>query len=154
MAQAQGTIVAIQDADLELDPAQLDGLVRPLLDGKTQVVYGSRFLGKHRVFLFTHYLGNRIVTLATNLLYNTMLTDMETCYKVMRVEVLRSFTLESNGFGIEPELTAKLARRRYRFYETGINYSGRDYSEGKKIGWKDGFRAIYCILKYGLFKAN
>ncbi len=117
-------------------------------NGHADVVYGSRFLGRHRVFLFTHYLGNRVVTLATNMLYNTMLTDMETCYKVMRVDVLRSFTLESNGFGIEPELTAKIFKRGYRVYEIPITYAGRGYDEGKKITWVAGLVALWVLLKY------
>ncbi len=116
--------------------------------GHADVVYGSRFLGRHRVFLFTHYIGNRLVTLATNVLYNTMLTDMETCYKVMRDDVLRSFTLESNGFGIEPEMTAKIFKRGYRVYEVPITYAGRGYDEGKKITWTAGFVALWVLLKY------
>jgi hypothetical protein len=111
-------------------------------------VYGSRFIGRHRVFLFTHYLGNRVLTLITNVLYNTMLTDMETCYKVMRTEVLRSFTLQSNGFGIEPEMTAKIFKRGYRVYEVPITYDGRGYDEGKKITWMDGVVALWVLLKY------
>ena len=116
--------------------------------GRADVVYGSRFLGRHRVFLFTHYAGNRFLTLVTNVLYNTMLSDMETCYKVMRVEVLRSMTLESSGFGIEPELTAKIFKRRWRVYEIPITYDGRGYDEGKKITWRDGFVALWVLLKY------
>ena len=116
--------------------------------GRADVVYGSRFLGRHRVFLFTHYLGNRALTLLTNVLYNTMLTDMETCYKVMRAEVLRSMTLESNRFGIEPELTAKIFKRGYRVYEVPITYDGRGYDEGKKITWRDGVVALWTLLKY------
>ncbi|HEY3093532.1 MAG TPA: hypothetical protein VGJ52_10560, partial [Vicinamibacterales bacterium] len=119
-----------------------------ICDGRADVVYGSRFLGRHRVFLFTHYLGNRLLTLLTNVLYNTMLTDMETCYKVMRTEVLRSMTLRSNGFGIEPELTAKIFKRGYRVYEIPITYDGRGYDEGKKIGWRDGVVALWVLLRY------
>jgi glycosyltransferase involved in cell wall biosynthesis len=147
-AAATGDIVVIQDADLEYSPEEFPGLIELICQGRADVVYGSRFLGRHRVFLFTHYLGNRFLTLLTNILYNTMLTDMETCYKVMRAEVLRSMTLESNGFGIEPELTAKIFRRRLRVYEVPISYDGRGYDEGKKIGWRDGVVAVWVLLKY------
>ena len=143
-----GDLVVIQDADLEYSPEEYPDLIELICKGAADLVYGSRFLGRHRVFLFTHYLGNRIVTLATNILYNTMLTDMETCYKVMRTEVLRSMTLESNGFGIEPELTAKIFRRKLRVYEIPISYDGRGYDEGKKIGWRDGVVAVWVLLKY------
>jgi glycosyltransferase involved in cell wall biosynthesis len=143
-----GDLVVIQDADLEYSPEELPGLIDLICQGRADVVYGSRFLGRHRVFLFTHYLGNRLLTLMTNVLYNTMLSDMETCYKVMRTEVLRSMTLESNGFGIEPELTAKICRRGYRMYEIPITYDGRGYEEGKKIGWRDGVVAIWVLLRY------
>ena len=143
-----GDLVVIQDADLEYSPEELPDLIALICQGLADVVYGSRFLGRHRVFLFTHYAGNRFLTLVTNVLYNTMLTDMETCYKVMRTEVLRSFTLESNGFGIEPELTAKIFKRHYRVYEIPITYDGRNYDEGKKITWRDGFVALWVLLKY------
>jgi len=143
-----GDLVVIQDADLEYSPEEYPELIDLILKGHADVVYGSRFLGRHRVFLFTHYLGNRIVTLATNILYNTMLTDMETCYKVMRVDVLRSMTLKSNGFGIEPELTAKIFKRGYRVYEIPITYAGRGYEEGKKITWVSGVVALWVLLKY------
>ena len=143
-----GTLVVIQDADLEYSPEEFPELIEVICDGRADVVYGSRFLGRHRVFLFTHYLGNRFLTLLTNILYNTMLTDMETCYKVMRTEVLKSMTLESNGFGIEPELTAKIFRRKLRVYEVPISYDGRGYDEGKKIGWRDGFVALWVLLKF------
>ena len=143
-----GDLVVIQDADLEYSPEELPDLIELICKGRADVVYGSRFLGRHRVFLFTHYLGNRLLTSITNLLYNTMLTDMETCYKVMRTEVLRSFSLESNGFGIEPELTAKIFKRRYRVYEIPISYDGRGYEEGKKITWRDGVVALWVLLKY------
>ena len=123
-------------------------LIELICQGRADVVYGSRFLGRHRVFLFTHYLGNLFLTFLTNVLYNTMLTDMETCYKAMRVEVLRSFTLDSNGFGIEPELTAKIFKRGYRVYEVPITYDGRGYDEGKKITWRDGVVALWVLLKY------
>ncbi|MGE3956628.1 MAG: glycosyltransferase family 2 protein [Vicinamibacterales bacterium] len=143
-----GDLVVIQDADLEYSPEEYPELMELIVKGHADVVYGSRFLGRHRVFMFTHYLGNRIVTLATNVLYNTMLTDMETCYKMMRTEVLRSFTLQSNGFGIEPEITAKIFKRGYRVYEIPITYAGRGYDEGKKITWRAGFEALWVLLKY------
>ena len=144
----RGDVVAVQDADLEYSPEEFPQLMEFIVDGRADVVYGSRFLGRHRVFLFTHYLGNRVLTLLTNILYNTMLTDMETCYKVMRREVLDGLNLESNGFGIEPEITAKIFRRGYRVYEIPITYDGRGYDEGKKIGWKDGVVALWVLLKY------
>jgi glycosyltransferase involved in cell wall biosynthesis len=147
-AAVRGDLVVIQDADLEYSPEEYPDLIDLILKGHADVVYGSRFLGRHRVFLFTHYIGNRIVTLATNILYNTMLTDMETCYKVMRVDVLRSMTLRSNGFGIEPELTAKIFKRGYRVYEIPITYAGRGYEEGKKITWVSGLVALWVLLKY------
>ena len=143
-----GDLVVIQDADLEYSPEELPDLIQLICEGRADVVYGSRFLGRHRVFLFTHYLGNRVLTALTNVLYNTMLTDMETCYKVMRAEVLRSMTLHSNGFGIEPELTAKIFKRHLRVYEVPISYDGRGYDEGKKIGWRDGVVAVWVLLKY------
>ena len=146
-AAVTGDLVVIQDADLEYSPEEYPELIDLILKGHADVVYGSRFLGRHRVFLFTHYLGNRIVTLATNMLYNTMLTDMETCYKVMRVDVLRSLTLESNGFGIEPELTAKIFKRGYRVYEIPITYAGRGYDEGKKITWVG--RSLWVLTVVG-----
>src|SRR5918992_5033703 len=146
--EVTGDLVVIQDADLEYSPEEFPQLIELICDGRADVVYGSRFLGRHRVFLFTHYLGNRVVTLMTNLLYNTMLTDMETCYKVMRTEVLRSMRLRSNGFGIEPELTAKIFKRGYRVYEVPITYDGRGYQEGKKITWRDGVVALWVLLKY------
>jgi glycosyltransferase involved in cell wall biosynthesis len=147
-AKAAGEIVLIQDADLEYSPEEYPSLIELICSGRADVVYGSRFLGRHRVFLFTHYAGNRALTLLTNILYNTMLTDMETCFKVMKVEVLRSMTLKSNRFGIEPELTAKIFKRGYRVYEIPITYDGRGYSEGKKITWRDGVVAIWTLLKY------
>ena len=146
--EVTGEIVVIQDADLEYSPEEFPELIELICQGRADVVYGSRFLGRHRVFMFTHYVGNRIVTLLTNVLYNTMLTDMETCYKVMRTEVLRSFSLRSDGFGIEPELTAKIFKRGYRVYEIPITYDGRGYDEGKKITWRDGFVALWVLLKY------
>jgi glycosyltransferase involved in cell wall biosynthesis len=143
-----GDLVVIQDADLEYSPEELPQLIELICEGRADVVYGSRFLGRHRVFLFTHYAGNRLLTLITNVLYNTMLTDMETCYKVMRTEVLRSMALQSDGFGIEPELTAKIFKRQYRVYEVPITYDGRGYDEGKKITWRDGVVALWVLLKY------
>jgi len=149
---ATGDILLIQDADLEYDPSDYPKLLAPILDGRADVVYGSRFAGgTHRVLLFWHYMANRFLTLLSNMLCNLNLTDMETCYKVFRRECVKDMKLTSERFGIEPELTAKLARRRCRFYETGINYSGRDYSEGKKIGWKDGVAALWFIFRYRFF---
>jgi glycosyltransferase involved in cell wall biosynthesis len=146
--EVKGDLMIIQDADLEYSPEEYPQLIELICEGRADVVYGSRFLGRHRVFLFTHYAGNRLLTLLTNVLYNTMLSDMETCYKVMRTEVLRSMTLQSNGFGIEPELTAKIFKRGYRVYEVPITYDGRGYDEGKKIGWVDGLVALWVLLKY------
>jgi len=143
-----GNIVVIQDADLEYSPEEYPQLLDLIVKGKADVVYGSRFLGRHRAFMFTHYVGNKLVTFATNILYNTMLTDMETCYKMMRVEVLRSMALASNGFGIEPEMTAKIFKRGYRVYEVPITYEGRGYEQGKKITWAAGFVALWVLLKY------
>jgi glycosyltransferase involved in cell wall biosynthesis len=147
-AEVTGDIVVIQDADLEYSPEEYPELIELICTGRADVVYGSRFIGRHRVFLFTHFLGNRLLTLMTNVLYNTMLTDMETCFKAMRVEVLRSMTLRSERFGIEPELTAKIFKRGYRVYEVPITYDGRGYEEGKKITWKDGIVAVWTLLKY------
>ena len=147
-AEVTGDIVVIQDADLEYSPEEYPELVELICTGRADVVYGSRFIGRHRVFLFTHFLGNRVLTLLTNILYNTMLTDMETCFKAMRIEVLRSMTLRSERFGIEPELTAKIFKRGFRVYEVPITYDGRGYDEGKKITWKDGVVAVWTLLKY------
>jgi len=146
--EVRGDLVVVQDADLEYSPEEFPALIELICGGRADVVYGSRFLGRHRVFLFTHYAGNRLLTFLTNVLYNTMLTDMETCYKVMRTEVLRSMTLRSNGFGIEPEVTAKIFKRGYRVYEVPITYDGRGYEDGKKIGWRDGVVALWVLLRY------
>jgi glycosyltransferase involved in cell wall biosynthesis len=146
--QVKGDLVVIQDADLEYSPEEYPELIELICQGRADVVYGSRFLGRHRVFLFSHYLGNRILTLLTNILYNTMLTDMETCYKVMRAEIVRGMNLRSNGFGIEPEMTAKIFKGRYRVYEIPISYDGRGYEDGKKIGWRDGVVALWVLLKH------
>jgi glycosyltransferase involved in cell wall biosynthesis len=147
-AAVSGDMMIIQDADLEYHPEEYPLLTGLITSGRADVVYGSRFLGTHRVFLLTHYLGNRLLTFITNVLYNTMLTDMETCYKVMRTEVLRSMELKSDGFGIEPEITAKVFKRRYKVYEVPISYDGRGYDEGKKITWRDGVVALWVLLKY------
>ncbi|MSO56908.1 MAG: glycosyltransferase family 2 protein [Acidobacteria bacterium] len=146
--EVTGDLVVIQDADTEYSPEEFPELIELICQGRADVVYGSRFLGRHRVFLFTHYLGNLFLTFLTNLLYNTMLTDMETCYKAMRIEVLRSFSLDSDGFGIEPEMTAKIFKRGYRVYEVPITYDGRGYDEGKKITWRDGVVALWVLVKY------
>ena len=147
-AAMTGDLVIIQDADLEYSPEEYVLLTPLITSGRADVVFGSRFLGTHRVFLLTHYLGNLLITFLTNVLYNTMLTDMETCYKLMRIDVLRSMELHSNGFGIEPELTAKVFKRGYKVYEVPISYDGRGYEEGKKITWRDGVVALWVLLKY------
>jgi glycosyltransferase involved in cell wall biosynthesis len=151
-AAVSGDIVVIQDADLEYDPAEYGNLIQPILANKADVVFGSRFLGRpHRVLLFWHSVGNWVLTTLSNMLTDLNLTDMETCYKVFRAEILKKITLRENRFGFEPEFTAKVSKARCRIYEIPISYSGRDYSEGKKISWKDGVAAIYFIFKYRFF---
>jgi glycosyltransferase involved in cell wall biosynthesis len=152
-AQAQGDIVLVQDADLEYDPREYPVLLAPILDGRADVVYGSRFLsGPHRVLFFWHYVANRMLTTFCNVLANLNLTDMETCYKVFKKDVLSRIQLKSDRFGFEPEVTLKVAELRCRIYEVPISYSGRDYAEGKKIGWKDGVAAIFHMFRYKFFK--
>ena len=152
-SKATGDICIVQDADLEYDPADYPGLIKPILENKADVVFGSRFQGgaPHRVVYFWHRIGNGFLTLLSNILTDLNLSDMETCYKIFKTEVIQSIRIKEDRFGFEPEITAKIAKKNLRIYEVGIAYYGRTYSEGKKITWKDGIRAIYCIIKYNLF---
>ena len=152
--EAKGEIVIVQDADLEYDPREYEAIIEPIVNGEADAVFGSRFMGgrPHRVVYFWHMLGNKFLTLLSNMLTNINLTDMETCYKAFRRELIQNIEIQENRFGFEPEITAKLVQADARIYEIGISYYGRTYKEGKKIGWRDGFRAVYAIMKYNVFK--
>ena len=153
LRQVSGDIVIIQDADLEYDPGEYPALIQPILDGQADVVYGSRFLGKpHRAMLYWHYVGNRLLTAINNMVTNLNLSDMETCYKVFKAEYAPKIVLKSDRFGFDPEITARLSRMKCRFYEVAISYHGRDFAEGKKISWKDGFVVLWAIVKYNLLR--
>ncbi len=143
-----GDVVIVQDADLEYDPRDYSTMLQPIAEGRADVVYGSRFMGEHRAFLFWHSVGNRFLTLITNLLYDTILTDMETCYKAFRADLFKSITIRSNRFEFEPEITAKIFKKKAKVFEVPIRYAGRDYDEGKKITWRDGFGAVWTLIKY------
>lgn len=145
---AESTIVIIQDADLEYNPQDYCGVIKPIVEGRADVVFGSRFLGPHRAFLFWHFIANKCLTLLTNILYDTILTDMETCYKAFRSEIIRTTRIRANRFDFEPEITAKVLKQKYKVYEVPIDYSGRDYQEGKKIGLRDAFEALFALIRY------